>query len=95
MNSRATWKVIAADAEQTAKALNLEVQALRLENPPYDFDAAFANAAAGGAQMVLVLSGPFFAASGARYRIGKQAPLAFDVQCQTLGPDGRAHVLWG
>src|SRR5947207_1635175 len=35
-------------AEQTAKALNLQVQALRLENPPYDFDAAFASTAAGG-----------------------------------------------
>jgi len=47
-------------AEQTAKALNLQVHALRLENPPYDFDAAFASAAAGGAQMMLVLSSPFF-----------------------------------
>jgi ABC-type uncharacterized transport system substrate-binding protein len=47
-------------AEQTAKGLNLQVQAIRLENPPYDFDAAFASAASGGAQMALVLSSPFF-----------------------------------
>jgi ABC-type uncharacterized transport system substrate-binding protein len=47
-------------AERAAKALNLQVQALRLENPPYDFDAAFRGAASGGAQMVLVLSSPFF-----------------------------------
>jgi putative tryptophan/tyrosine transport system substrate-binding protein len=47
-------------AEPAAKALNLQVQALRLENPPYDFDAAFRGAASGGAQMVLVLSSPFF-----------------------------------
>jgi putative ABC transport system substrate-binding protein len=53
-------------AEQTAKALNLQVQALRLENPPYDFDAAFASAAAGGAQMVLVLSSPLFLPHRAR-----------------------------
>ena len=53
-------------AEQTAKALNLQVQALRLENPPYDFGAAFAGAAAGGAQMVLVLSSPFFLPHRAR-----------------------------
>ena len=46
-------------AEPAAKALNLQV-ALRLENPPYDFDAAFRGAASGGAQMVLVLSSPFF-----------------------------------
>jgi len=47
-------------AERAAKALNLQVQALRLENPPYDFDAAFRDGAAGGAQMALVLSSPFF-----------------------------------
>jgi putative tryptophan/tyrosine transport system substrate-binding protein len=47
-------------AERTAKALNLQLQSLKLENPPYDFDAAFRSAAAGGAQMVLVLSSPFF-----------------------------------
>jgi putative ABC transport system substrate-binding protein len=47
-------------AERTAKALNLQVQPLRLENPPYKFDAAFHDAAAGGAQMLLVLSTPFF-----------------------------------
>jgi putative ABC transport system substrate-binding protein len=47
-------------AEQAAKALNLQMRALRLENPPYDFDAAFRDAAAGGAQMALVLSSPFF-----------------------------------
>jgi putative ABC transport system substrate-binding protein len=49
-----------AAAERAAKALNLQVQALRLENPPYDFDAAFRGAISGGAQVVLVLSSPFF-----------------------------------
>jgi ABC-type uncharacterized transport system substrate-binding protein len=53
-------------AEQTAKALNLQLQALRLENPPYDFDAAFRAAASGGAQMMLVLSSPFFLPHRAR-----------------------------
>jgi ABC-type uncharacterized transport system substrate-binding protein len=47
-------------ADRAAKALNLQMQALRLENPPYDFDAAFRDAASGGAQMMLVLSSPFF-----------------------------------
>jgi putative ABC transport system substrate-binding protein len=56
----------ASAAEQTAKALNLQVQTLRLENPPYDFDAAFASAAAGGAQMVLVLSSSLFLPHRAR-----------------------------
>jgi putative ABC transport system substrate-binding protein len=47
-------------AERAAKALNLQVQALRLEKPPYDIDAAFRDAASGEAQIVLVLSSPFF-----------------------------------
>jgi putative ABC transport system substrate-binding protein len=47
-------------AERAAKALNLQVQAIRLENPPYDVEAAFRGAVSGGAQMVLVLSSPLF-----------------------------------
>ena len=47
-------------AERAAKALTLQVQALRLENPPYDFDIAFRDAVSGGAQMALVLSTPSF-----------------------------------
>jgi putative tryptophan/tyrosine transport system substrate-binding protein len=38
----------------------LQVQAIRLENPPYDVEAAFRGAVSGGAQMVLVLSSPLF-----------------------------------
>jgi len=48
-------------AERAAKSLNMQVQPLKLENPPYDFDAAFRNAAVGLAQMALVLSSPLFA----------------------------------
>jgi putative ABC transport system substrate-binding protein len=47
-------------AERTAKLLNLQVHPLRLENPPYDFEAAIRGAASGDAQMLLVLSSPFF-----------------------------------
>jgi putative tryptophan/tyrosine transport system substrate-binding protein len=47
-------------AERTAKLLNLQVQSLRLENPPYDFEVAIRGAASGDAQMLLVLSSPFF-----------------------------------
>ena len=47
-------------AERAAKLLNMQPQALKLENPPYDFAALFGSAAAGGAQMVLVLSSPLF-----------------------------------
>jgi putative tryptophan/tyrosine transport system substrate-binding protein len=48
-------------AERAAKALKLQVHALKLENPPYDFTAAFQTIAQAGAQMLLVLSSPLFA----------------------------------
>ena len=45
-------------ANQAAKSLNLQVQALKLEIPSYDFAGAFQAAAAGGAQLMMVLSSP-------------------------------------
>jgi ABC-type uncharacterized transport system substrate-binding protein len=48
-------------AELTAKSLPLELRSLKLEKPPYDFDAAFRTLAQDASQMVLVLSSPFFA----------------------------------
>jgi putative ABC transport system substrate-binding protein len=53
-------------AEQTATSLNLHIQPLRLENPPYDFEAVFRNAKSETAQVVLVLSSPFFIPHTAR-----------------------------
>jgi putative tryptophan/tyrosine transport system substrate-binding protein len=58
------FDVLSADqftaAERAAKLLNMQTQALKLENPPYDLAAPFGSAAAGGTQMVLVLSSPLF-----------------------------------
>src|SRR5262249_7072613 len=58
------WDALSSDefkaAEQAAKLHSLEIQSLKLENPPYDFAAAFRNLMAGGAQMLLVLSSPYF-----------------------------------
>jgi putative tryptophan/tyrosine transport system substrate-binding protein len=48
-------------AEHAAKSLKRAVQSLKLEKPPYDFEAAFRSASEGSAQMVLVLSSPLFA----------------------------------
>jgi len=48
-------------AERSAKSLHLELRAVTLEKPPYDFAAAFRTIAQDGAQMLLVLSSPFFA----------------------------------
>jgi putative ABC transport system substrate-binding protein len=47
-------------AERQARLLRLDVRSLKLENPPYDFDAAFRSLAEGAPQMLLVLSSPFF-----------------------------------
>jgi putative tryptophan/tyrosine transport system substrate-binding protein len=61
------WDAISADqftaAESQAKSLRLEVQSLKLENPPYDFDAAFRSFAKGSPQMLLVLSSQYFTPS--------------------------------
>jgi putative tryptophan/tyrosine transport system substrate-binding protein len=58
------WDALSADqfaaAEPVARARQLALQSLKLEKPPYDFAAAFWTLAVGGAQMVLVLSSPFF-----------------------------------
>jgi putative ABC transport system substrate-binding protein len=48
-------------AERTAKLLNLELHSVKLENPPYDFEAAFR--AMVDAQMLLVLSSYLFSTS--------------------------------
>jgi len=59
------WDAQTADefsaAERAAKSLHLELLPLKLENPPYDFVTAFGTMAQGSAQMLLVLSSPFFA----------------------------------
>jgi putative tryptophan/tyrosine transport system substrate-binding protein len=58
------WDALVTDefeaAQHAAKALRLELHAVKLENPPYDFTAAFQTIAQAGAQMLLVLSSPYF-----------------------------------
>ena len=59
------WDAVVTDefeaAQPAAKALGLELHAVKLEQPPYNFPAAFQAIARTGAQMLLVLSSPFFA----------------------------------
>ena len=66
----ALWDELSADvfaaAERQAKSLRLDVRSLKLENPPYDFDAAFRSLADSSPQMLLVLSSQFFAPSSSR-----------------------------
>jgi ABC-type uncharacterized transport system substrate-binding protein len=47
-------------AERVAKSMPLQLRPLKLEKPPYDFGVAFQAMAQEGAQMVLILSSPFF-----------------------------------
>jgi putative ABC transport system substrate-binding protein len=58
------WDALVTDefeaSQRAAKALRLELHPLKLENPPYDFTAAFKTIAQTGAQMLLVLSSPLF-----------------------------------
>lgn len=58
------WDAISADqfaaAEKRARLLGLQIHSLKLEHPPYDFDAAYRTVTGGNANMLLVLSSPFF-----------------------------------
>ena len=60
----ALWDALSADqfaaADREAKARQLELRALKLENPPYDFVSAFRTLAEDGVKMLVVLSSPFF-----------------------------------
>jgi putative ABC transport system substrate-binding protein len=74
------WDVQSAEqadrAEAAAQSMGLSLHSLRLENPPYNFDAAFQALARGDVQMLEVLSSPLFtehgpliAALAIRYRL--------------------------
>jgi len=58
------WDAISADqfdsAQHRAKALGLDVMSIKFERQPYDYAAAFRRMVEGGAQMLLILSSPFF-----------------------------------
>src|SRR6516162_1437268 len=64
------WDQISGDqfaaAERQARSLGLDVRPLKLEDRPYDFDAAFQRLSEGSPQMLLVLSSPFFAPARSR-----------------------------
>jgi putative tryptophan/tyrosine transport system substrate-binding protein len=58
------WDAISADqfsaAERRAKTMGLEVVSVKFESQPYDMPTAFRQIVEGRAQMLLVLSSPFF-----------------------------------
>jgi putative tryptophan/tyrosine transport system substrate-binding protein len=74
------WDIQSAEqadrAEAAAQSMGLSLHSLKLENPPYNFDAAFQALARGDVQMLEVLSSPLFtehgpliAALAIRYRL--------------------------
>jgi putative tryptophan/tyrosine transport system substrate-binding protein len=52
-----------AASEETAAQMGLELRGVKLENAPYDFNAAFHALAQGSPQMLLVQSSPYFTSS--------------------------------
>jgi putative ABC transport system substrate-binding protein len=58
------WDSLSADqfvaAEGAAKSMRLSLRPVKLENPPYDFDGAFATLAQDEVKVLLVLSSTFF-----------------------------------
>jgi putative tryptophan/tyrosine transport system substrate-binding protein len=64
------WDQFSADpfsaAERAAQSLRLTLHPLKLENPPYDWGAAFQTLVQAGAQMLLVLSSALFTPHRAR-----------------------------
>ncbi len=66
-------------AKRVAENMTVELRGLELENPPYDFDAAFRVMAQGSPQMLLVLSSAHF--TNGRSRI---ATLAIEQRLPTM-----------
>ena len=64
MRLGALWDVQSADhfavAEREAKARQLTLRTIKLENPPYDFEEVFHRLAQDGVDMLHVLSSPLF-----------------------------------
>ena len=66
--------------EGAAPAMGLSLRTFKLENPPYDFDAAFRAVVEGEAQLVHVLSSPLFTLHGpqiAKLAITHRLPTMF------------------
>ncbi|HEX4409043.1 MAG TPA: ABC transporter substrate-binding protein [Xanthobacteraceae bacterium] len=58
-------------ADRAAQSMHIELRSHKLENPPFDFDAAFQVIEQEGSRLLLVLSGPSFGAQ--RSHIGDLA----------------------
>jgi putative ABC transport system substrate-binding protein len=80
--------------QRTAQSLHVELRSHKVENPPFDFDEAFKGIAQDRSRMLLVLSGPSFAAQrGHIADLRDTVPSADDVHVQNLCRSGRANVV--
>ena len=79
----ALYDALSADqfmaAKRVAEVMKLEIRGLKLENPPYDFDAAFRVLGQDPSLMLLVLSSPHFTPSQSRI-----AALAIEQRLPTM-----------
>src|SRR5215468_3152317 len=79
----ALYDALSADqfmaAKRVAEVMKLEIRELKLENPPYDFDAAFRVLGQDPSLMLLVLSSPHFTPSQSRI-----AALAIEQRLPTM-----------
>jgi len=77
------WDALSVDqftaAKREAHTRKLVLRSLKLENPPYDFAAAFRTLAQDGVQLVLLLSSPLFSRQNA-----KIAALAIEHRLPTM-----------
>ena len=93
------WDAQSADqfsvAQRAAQSIRLPISSIKLEIPPYDFDAAFRTIVKKEAQFLLVLSSPIICAASDTYRgtCHPQSPPS-DVHLQELREVRRPHVLW-
>ena len=88
------WDPVSTDefkaAVEKAKTHSLQVQSLKLENPPYDFATAFRQLADGGAQMVLVYRAPI-----SRNTVLKLLPQPYSIVYQRCTSSGLMSMLAG
>jgi len=94
----ALWEQASADqfeaAQRAAQSLHIELRSHKVENLPFDFDAAFRAIAQDGSRMVLVLVRSDFWYSTRPYRrSGDTAPPSDHVYLQLLCRGRRADVL--
>ena len=82
-------------AERAAKLFNMQPQALKLENPPYDFGCPIRQRSGGrGANGARPVQPLVHSAPPPNCRAGGSASNADHVHQQKLRRRGRAHVLW-